>query len=174
MTALPRLGLSRCLLGEAVRYNGGHKRLSWLELLRAQNFEWVSICPEVEAGLGTPRPPMGLVRVAGVARLRVHGSGVDHTEAMQRAIERRLVQLRRDPLDGYLLQPRSPSCGLRAIPLVDERGEEVARRDGLWVQALRAEWPALPLAESEALDSDAARAAFFDQVRAHHAARCAI
>ncbi|HET9963342.1 MAG TPA: DUF523 domain-containing protein, partial [Nitrospiraceae bacterium] len=77
MKATLRLGISRCLLGDEVRFDGGHKRDSFLTDLLARYVEWIPVCPEVEAGLGTPREAMRLVGDAGHPRLITIKSGGD-------------------------------------------------------------------------------------------------
>lgn len=111
-----RIGISSCLVGEAVRWDGRDKRQAWLDALRDGGAELVPICPEVEIGLGVPRPPMRLVVGTGVdadeLRLRVFITEVDHTDAMRAFAVRTLAALRTAGVDGYVLKSRSPSCGL--------------------------------------------------------------
>ncbi|HSN89273.1 MAG TPA: DUF523 domain-containing protein, partial [Thermoanaerobaculia bacterium] len=108
-----RIGISSCLLGQEVRYNGGHKRDSFLTDTFGQFVEWVSVCPEVEIGMGTPRPPIRLERAGeGGVRLVMPSTGGDYTEAMRSYAERRVSELAALSLDGYVLKKDSPSCGM--------------------------------------------------------------
>ena len=88
--ACPCVGISACLLGHAVRFDGGHKGNRFLREMLAKHFEWVTVCPEVEMGLGTPREAIRLVQLDGETRLRGTRSGIDHTERMSSYIRRRI------------------------------------------------------------------------------------
>ena len=113
----PRIGISSCLLGEAVRHDGGHKRDAYLVETLGPLVEWVPVCPEVEVGLGTPREPIRLVRDAsrsGGVRL-VSRSGKQLTARMQRFARGRLRALARAGLSGYILKKDSPSCGMERV-----------------------------------------------------------
>ena len=107
-----RLGVSSCLLGEAVRYDGGHKRDRFLTDLLGQHVAFVPVCPELESGMGVPRPAMRLERAGRGERLVEIASGRDHTSRMQRFAARRLRALRPLELCGYVLKKDSPSCGM--------------------------------------------------------------
>ena len=104
--ARPRVGVSSCLLGEEVRFNGGHKRYRFLTDELGRYVDWVPYCPEIEIGLGTPREP---IRLTAAGRLVNRGGTADHTAAMTD------LPLPAD-LDGYVFKAKSPSCGIRAIP----------------------------------------------------------
>jgi uncharacterized protein YbgA (DUF1722 family)/uncharacterized protein YbbK (DUF523 family) len=125
-----RIGISTCLLGREVRWDGGHKRDRFLTDVLAPFVEWVPVCPEVELGLGIPREPIRLVRgeAEGEVRLVAEKSGRDHTEAMARYAGRRVRELARLDLCGYVLKKDSPSCGMERVRLYPTRGP--ARREG--------------------------------------------
>ena len=112
-----RLGISSCLLGEAVRYDGGHKRDPYLVETLGRLVEWVPVCPEAELGLGTPREPIRLVRDAGQADgVRLVGrSGVRLTGGMRRFARSRVRALAKADLSGYVLKKDSPSCGMERV-----------------------------------------------------------
>jgi uncharacterized protein YbbK (DUF523 family) len=161
-----RLGVSACLLGEAVRYDGGHKLDSFLTEILGRFVEWVPVCPEVEVGLGTPRPAMQLVRIGGGAepadvRLITRETGADHTAAMRTWAVERVEDLAGAGLDGYVLKSRSPSCGPEGVKLFPEHGgePELAGR-GLFAEALLRRLPDLPVEEESRL-SDPLRLASF-------------
>ena len=106
-----RLGISACLLGERVRFDGGHKRDAFLVETLGRFVEWVPVCPEVESGMGAPREPMRLVRPAGrELHLRVTRTGEDLTGMMGRFTRRRLEELAEDDLCGFVLKKNSPTC----------------------------------------------------------------
>jgi uncharacterized protein YbbK (DUF523 family) len=153
MTVAPRLriGISQCLLGDPVRYDGGHKRDALLADTLRQQIEWVPVCPEVEAGLGVPREPMRLEGTVASPRLVTISTGVDHTAAMQRFLARRLRELERLNLSGYVFKARSPSCGIGRVPLVDAQGSETPEAVGLFAQAFREHFPRIPVEDEDRL-----------------------
>ncbi len=153
----PRVGVSACLLGDPVRYDGGHKRSRALVDIIGPEVEWVPVCPEVELGMGVPREPVALV----AGRMVGSTSGTDHTDAMLRFAEARIAAL--GPLDGYVLKSRSPSCGLVNVPGASDGS-------GLYASALRRLRPDLPVIEETALEERAPLEAFLAAVRASAAA----
>ena len=166
-----RLGVSSCLLGEAVRYDGGHKRDLFLTDLLGRHVEWAPVCPELEAGLGVPRPAMRLEREGRRIRLREISSGRDHTARMQRFAARRLRALRALELCGYVLKKDSPSCGMTRVKLYGEKGAARREASGLFAAALQATWPSLPLEEEGRLHDPALRENFIERVFAYRRLR---
>jgi FdhD protein len=158
----PRIGVSSCLLGERVRYNGDHKRADWLQALDAR-VQWLPVCPEVEVGMGVPREPVRLVRAGGGTRMVTVGSGVDYTDSVRSFAAERIETLAREGLCGYVLKKESPSCGLGSVKLFD--GDRVARQDGrgLFAETLVSRMPGLPVVEEDALGDEEARAAFLSR-----------
>ena len=159
VTDRPRIGISACLLGERVRYDGRDKRDAWLVDVLGRDVEWVPVCPEVEAGFGTPREPMTLVRDAdhGVVLMTTQ-MRLDLTATLRAFAERRVEELVAMGLDGYVLKAGSPSCAIttqiadRAI--ADRRSEG----PGLFAEALMRRLPDLPIAdEQQLLDPDVRR-----------------
>jgi uncharacterized protein YbbK (DUF523 family)/uncharacterized protein YbgA (DUF1722 family) len=155
-----RLGISSCLLGQRVRYDGGERRAPLLTEVVGPRVEWVPVCPEVELGLGTPRPPMVLRRANGGPRLWTPSTGADHTHAMRRWARERVAALREAEIAGYVLKSRSPSCGLRSVPIEDDAGERAATGSGLFAAALCRHLPRLPVAEEHELEEPAVLAQF--------------
>jgi len=121
-----RIGISACLLGQAVRFDGGHKRDSFRTETLGRYVEWVPVCPEVEIGLGTPRESIRLASADGSTRLVEARSGTDHTLAMRRYARRRVTELGRADLDGYVLKKDSPSCGLHRVRVYGAEGPPLA------------------------------------------------
>jgi uncharacterized protein YbgA (DUF1722 family)/uncharacterized protein YbbK (DUF523 family) len=158
-----RVGISACLLGERVRHDGGHKRNAFLVDELGQRVEWVAVCPEVELGLGVPRPPMDLVRVGDAVRLLVASTGEDLTESMRAYAAWRARGLASLGLDGYVLKSKSPSCGLSRVPVRDDAGA-VGR--GLFADALAEAMPALPLEDEARLARAPVRAHFVERLLA--------
>jgi FdhD protein len=154
----PRVGISACLLGEPVRYDGRHKRDAWLVDVLGPQVEWVPVCPEVEAGFGTPREAMHLMdNGRGGLALMTTDTKRDVTETMQRYARGRVDELAGAGLDGYVLKADSPSCGLEG--------------PGLFAAALIARLPGLPVADERQLSDANRREVFVDRVRAHHRGR---
>jgi len=153
MTASPRLriGISQCLLGDHVRYDGGHKRDALLADTLSRHVEWVPVCPEVEAGLGVPREPMRLEGTAVSPRIVTITTSVDHTAAMQQFSARRLRELERLDLSGYVFKARSPSCGIAKVPLLNAQGGETSDGVGLFARALMEHFPLLPVEDEDRL-----------------------
>jgi uncharacterized protein YbbK (DUF523 family) len=164
----PRLGVSACLLGEPVRYNAGHKRDDWLVDVLGPLVEWVAVCPEVEAGFGTPRETMHLVRNdAGQVALVTTETARDVTATMRHFADRRIDDLARADLDGYVFKADSPSCGIERVAVV--HGDSGER--GLFAAALISRLPHLPIADERRLADPEARREFVERVFAHHRAR---
>ena len=166
----PRVGISRCLLGDEVRYDGGHKRDTVLISTLGSLVEWVPVCPEVEAGMGTPREAIDLVAsddgvAAGAARVRVLGviTRTDWTETLATFSAARVRELRGERLDGYVLKADSPSCGFARVRVHRQNGVSRDGR-GLFAQALTDEFPELPVEEEGRLRDAAVRERFIDNV----------
>ena len=128
----PRVGISRCLLGDEVRHDGGHKRDALLISTLGALVEWVPVCPEVEAGMGTPREAIDLIESddgvpAGQARVCLLGveSRTDWTGRMTTWSAERVRTLA--DLDGYVLKSDSPSCGLQGVLRTRTRGSGACR-----------------------------------------------
>ena len=151
-TARPlRIGISQCLLGDHVRYDGGHKRDVLLADTLSRQVEWVPVCPEVEAGLGVPREPMQLEGTATSPRLVTITTKVDHTDTMARFSRRRVRELAALDLSGFVFKARSPSCGIGRVPLVSAQGVETPEGVGLFAQALIKRFPLLPVEDEDRL-----------------------
>jgi len=162
----PRIGVSACLLGEPVRYNGGHKRHAWLADVFGLDVEWVPVCPEVEIGLGTPREPIDLVCVDGCGiRLLTAVTRSDLTDRMRGFAVDRAEALAGLQISGYVFKADSPSCGPSGVRVVGR--DRTAR--GLFAEAVIARLPELPIVDERELDGAAGRDAFTARVRAYHA-----
>jgi uncharacterized protein YbbK (DUF523 family) len=153
----PRIGVSACLLGEEVRYDGGHKRSATLIDVLGPHVEWVAVCPEVEVGMGTPREPLQLVPDGDSLRMVTVRTGIDYTDRMNDWARTRVRDLERAGIDGYVLKSGSPSCGLEG--------------PGLFADVLMTSFPSLPVIDEKRLDDPTARASFVERVVAYHRAR---
>jgi uncharacterized protein YbbK (DUF523 family) len=164
----PRLGISACLLGEPVRYDGGHKRDRFLIATIGRLVEWVPVCPEVECGLGTPRAPMRLMGKPGNPRLVVIQTGRDLTLRMKAWAANRLDQLARENLCGFVFKSRSPSSGMARVPVYDDQGIEHAKGSGIFAKALMERFPLLPVEDEERLLDIDIRENFIERILAEH------
>ena len=162
-----RIGISRCLLGEKVRFDGGHKRDAFLTETFGRFVEWVPVCPEVECGLGTPREAMRLVRVEQGVRLLTVKTGIDRTNLVERFSRSRVSALAAENLSGYVLKKDSPSCGLERVKVYDRQGSPARSGRGLFAAALVEAYPSLPIEEEGRLADPRLRDNFVERVFAY-------
>ncbi len=163
-----RIGISSCLLGQKVRYDGGHKRDWFLTDLFGRYVEWVPVCPELELGLGVPREPIHLVAAAeqGVRLVGVK-SGTDHTAGMEKYAKRRLNALAALDLCGYVFKKDSPSCGVWRVKVRNAAGMPGRNGRGLFAAALIERFPNLPVEEEGRLSDARLRENFVERVFAY-------
>ncbi len=163
-----RVGISACLSGEAVRYDGGHRRDAFVAEVLAAHVDLVPVCPEVEIGLGVPRPKIRLEKRDGDVRLMEPDSGRDLTARIRRWARSRIGRLRREGLDGFVLKSRSPSCGPGRLAVWQD-GKPGARDGvGMFARALREAWPTLPVEDEGRLHDAALRERFVEHVFCAH------
>lgn len=163
-----RIGISGCLLGQNVRYDGGNKLDSILLDTIGPLVEWVPVCPEVELGLETPREPLSLVESSGGPRMVVTRTGEDLTESMKAFARERVARLAQEHLSGFVLKKDSPSCGLSHVKVYDSSGRSARTGQGLFAQALVRQFPDLPVEDEERLADPAVRQSFMERVLAYH------
>jgi uncharacterized protein YbbK (DUF523 family)/uncharacterized protein YbgA (DUF1722 family) len=166
-----RLGVSSCLLGNEVRFDGGHKHDRFITDLMGEYFEWVPVCPEVEVGMGTPRPALRLVRDGGDVRMLEIKSGRDHTASMQRFSAKRVRALASLDLCGYILKKDSPSCGMTRLKVYGLKGPAKREGRGLYASALMEAFPNLPVEEEGRLKDSKLRENFIERVFAYRRVR---
>ncbi len=142
-----RVGISACLLGEQVRYDGGHKRDPYLTDVLGQWVTWAAVCPEVEVGMPVPRPTIRLQQDGDQDRLIEPVSKRDHTRSMFRFARRRIGELRREGLDGFVLKRGSPSCGMAGVKVWAAAGASHKRGAGHFARRLMEDAPSLPVEE---------------------------
>lgn len=167
----PRLGVSACLLGRAVRHDGGHKQSAFLTGALAAQVQWVPVCPEVEIGLPVPRDTLQLVGAPERPRLIEGATGRDLTGAMDRFAAARVAELGRLGLDGFVFKRGSPSCGVAGVPVRSPGAELVSDGSGLFAAAVRCALPGLPLTQESWLDEPEQRRRFLVQMFDHHRLR---
>jgi uncharacterized protein YbgA (DUF1722 family)/uncharacterized protein YbbK (DUF523 family) len=162
-----RLGVSSCLLGRKVRFDGGHKRDAFVVDSLGKYVEFVPVCPEAEAGLGVPRESMRLVSTDDGVRLITVSSGRDETAAVERWSVRRLRDLADDDLSGFVLKKDSPTCGMERVRLYGSNGPPERRGRGLFAETLIARFPDLPIEEEGRLCDPALRENFIERIFAY-------
>ena len=163
-----RLGISRCLLGEPVRYDGGHKRNLFLVDVLGHHVEWVPVCPEVEAGFDTPRESMRLVDDVAEPRLITVRSHQDHTDRMRRYTKQRLRDFHALQLSGYVFKKDSPSCGTRRVRVYTRESRLLGTGKGLFADAFQRTFPLTPVEDEGRLRDSGLRENFIERVFGYH------
>lgn len=154
-----QVGISACLLGERVRYDGDHKRSSFCADELSQWVQYVRICPEVSAGMSVPRPTIRLEQHQDRVRAVILSTGADVTDALIAVADRHQPQLA--ALSGYILCTKSPSCGMERVKLFDPKTNAYERvAQGLFARRLQQLFPALPVEEDIRLEDAVLRANF--------------
>lgn len=164
MSSPIRLGISRCLLGDEVRFDGGHKRDQFLTDVLGHYVEWVPVCPEVEAGLGTPREAMRLVGNPHRPRLMTITMQHDHTEAMETMVDGRLASLKKLDLSGFVFKRGSPSCGVERVRVYTAQGMPSHSGAGIFAKAFKEKFPLIPIEEEGRLCDPSLRENFIERV----------
>ena len=159
-----RIGISSCLLGEQVRYDGGHKHDRFITDTMGRFVTFVSVCPEMEIGLGTPRETLRLQRTDGGLRLVAPKSGTDHTETMTAWAREKVEALAEADLCGYVLKKDSPSCGMERVRAYGEKGMAERNARGIFAQILLERFPLLPVEEEGRLNDPWLRENFLERV----------
>ena len=160
------VGISGCLLGEAVRYDGGHKLDRYVTGELGRWFEYVPFCPEALAGLGIPRPPIRLAGDPAAPRaVRVADESVDVTTALETTARRVVPEL--ETLRGYIFKRGSPSCGMERVKVYHAPGRSPRMGRGLFARAVMEAWPLLPCEEEGRLNDPSLRESFVERVFAH-------
>ena len=142
-----KLGISSCLLGNKVRYDGGHKLDPFLVNTLGQFVEYVPVCPEVESGFPVPREAFRLVGDSNHPRLVTRQGGVDSTPQMEHWIEKKLPLLEKEELCGFIFKSRSPSSGMERVKVYNDKGMAEKNGVGIFARALMARLPLLPTEE---------------------------
>ncbi|GAB4329980.1 MAG: DUF523 and DUF1722 domain-containing protein [Candidatus Abyssubacteria bacterium] len=160
----PRVGISACLLGEPVRFDGGHKLDRYITDTLGRFFEWVPVCPEVECGLPVPRESMHLEGDAKSPRLVTSRSHIDHTERMTTWAKQRVRELESEDLCGFIFKSNSPSSGMERVRIYDESGVPRKTGIGLFARAFMEHFPLLPVEEEGRLHDPHLRENFIERI----------
>jgi len=162
-----RVGVSSCLLGIEVRYDGGHKRNDFILSTLSRFVEFVPVCPEFEIGLGVPRETLRLTRDGDEVRLIGNETAADHTAKMNSYAAKRVASLGRENLSGYVLKSDSPSCGMERVRAYPASGISARDGVGLFAAALMRRFPNLPIEEEGCLGDPRRRENFVERVFAY-------
>jgi len=164
-----RIGISSCLVGQNVRFDGGNKRDRYITDTLSNYFHWVPVCPEVELGLGTPRPTLRFQKIDKDVRLIQPATGKDLTDEMAEFAEKRVKKLKGETIYGYVLKSRSPSCGKGGIKIYKGHAIRPATNGiGLYAKRLIGDWPNLPVEDEGRLCDPVLRENWINQVFAYY------
>jgi uncharacterized protein YbgA (DUF1722 family)/uncharacterized protein YbbK (DUF523 family) len=159
-----RLGISTCLLGENVRYDGGHKLDHYLTETLGQYVEYVPVCPEVECGLGTPRESMRLEGHPENPRLVTTRTHIDHTDHMIKWAEGRARCLEKENLFGFIFKSRSPSSGMERVRVYNEKGMPSMTGRGVFAGVFMEHFPRVPVEDDGRLHDPKIRENFIERL----------
>ena len=160
----PLVGISACLLGEHVRYDGGHKLEPCLLDVLGKSVEFIPICPETECGLGVPREAIQLEEKNGSILLMTCTTRLDITPKMQKWIKIRLDALGQLPLCGFIFKTKSPSCGPRRIEVFLPDGSIRYDGTGLFASGFKKRFPRIPVEDEERLRKNPLREIFLKKI----------
>lgn len=161
-----KIGISSCLLGEKVRYDGGYKLNTVLKGALEKYVEYVPVCPEVECGLGVPRKSMRLEGNRDSPRLIVTGTGEDLTDRMVNWALKRVIQLEREDIRGFIFKSNSPSCGMESFNIFKEKSTPVKAGTGIFAKIFMEHFPLLPVEDEEHLSDPTLRENFIKRILA--------
>ncbi len=159
-----RLGVSACLLGEKVRYDGSHQLNHYLTKILGDYVDFVPVCPEVELGLPTPRESLRLVRDGEKTRLVFSRSGEEITEQMEAWAQKRAQELEKENLDGFVFKSKSPSSGMERVRLYDKNGVPSKTGIGVFARVFMEHFPLVPVEEEGRLNDPKLRENFITSI----------
>ncbi len=158
------IGVSACLLGYKVRYDGGHRRKAFIADTLSRQAHLVPVCPEVECGLPVPRETLHLAGDPRRPRLVGTATGRDRTHRMTTWVARRLQQLEKENLDAFIFKKKSPSCGLMPVKVFSAAGQVAGRGQGVFAERFMAHFPRLPATEEDGLNDPRQRENFITRI----------
>jgi uncharacterized protein YbgA (DUF1722 family)/uncharacterized protein YbbK (DUF523 family) len=159
-----KIGISSCLLGNAVRYDGGHKLDHFLTETLGQYFEYVPVCPEVECGMPIPRESMRLEGNAESPHLVTSRTHIDKTDQMTTWAKKRVIELEKENLLGFIFKSDSPSSGMERVKIYNDKNMAVRNGIGLFAHAFMNHFPLLPIEEEGRLHDPDLRENFIERV----------
>lgn len=164
MTDKIKIGISSCLLGHEVRYNGGHSHDRYLTGTLGSYVEYVPVCPEVECGMPIPRETVRLVGDPEKPRLMTSKSGIDKTDQMNAWIKKKLKELEKEDLFGFIFKSKSPSSGLFRIKVYSDDGKVRSNGTGMFAKAFTRHFPRVPVEEEGRLHDLKIRENFIEKL----------
>ncbi|MCA1792614.1 MAG: DUF523 and DUF1722 domain-containing protein [Desulfobacteraceae bacterium] len=159
-----KIGISSCLLGNLVRYDGGHSHDRFLTQTLGLFTEYVPVCPEVECGMSTPRDSLRLVGDPENPRLVTRKTGEDHTAQMHQWIQKKLPALEKENLCGFIFKSKSPSSGLYRIKVYGDDNKVKNNGVGLFARAFIRHFPRIPVEEAGRLNDPKLREHFIENI----------
>lgn len=159
-----RIGISECLLGHEVRFDGGHKHDRFLTGTLGQYVDYVPVCPEVEYGLGIPREALRLEGDPQSPRLITARTKIDHTEGMLKYARERVESLEKEDLCGFIFKSNSPTSGMERVKVYNETGIPAKKGVGLFAAVFMNRFPLIPVEEEGRLHDPALRDNFIERV----------
>jgi uncharacterized protein YbgA (DUF1722 family)/uncharacterized protein YbbK (DUF523 family) len=159
-----KIGISSCLLGNNVRYDGGHKWDRYVTETLGEYFEWVPVCPEVEYGLPIPREAMHLVGEPASPRLVTVRTGIDHTSGMLKWSDKKLKDIENEELCGFIFKSRSPSSGISGVKVYTPSGMPSRRGTGIFGGAFMRHFPIIPVIDDGRLHDPQLRENFIERI----------
>ena len=159
-----KIGISTCLMGEPVRWNGGHARDRYLTDILGQYVEYVPVCPEVECGMGVPRETLRLVGNPDNPNLVTSKTNVDHTRRMTEWARKRVKELEKKNLCGFIFKKNSPSSGLYRVPVKNFKGMPQKKGQGIFARVFTEHFPLVPVEEDGRLHDVKLRETFIEQI----------
>jgi len=159
-----KLGVSSCLLGEKVRYDGGHTLDRFLTDTLGQYVDYVPVCPEVECGFGIPRETLRLVGNPDKPRLVTTRTGKDYTERMAQWAKQRVAKLEKENLCGFIFKSNSPSSGMERVKVYNEEGMPVKKGIGIFARLFMEHFPLIPVEDEGRLHDPGLRENFIERI----------
>jgi len=159
-----RIGVSACLLGQPVRFDGSHKHDRYLTNTLGEYLDFVPVCPEVESGFSIPRETLRLVGDPEAPRLVTSRTNIDHTDRMLGWAEKRVRELESENLCGFIFKSDSPSSGLMRVKVYNPKGMAEKKGVGLFARTFIRHFPLLPVEEEGRLNDPVLRETFIEQI----------
>jgi uncharacterized protein YbgA (DUF1722 family)/uncharacterized protein YbbK (DUF523 family) len=169
-----KVGVSACVLGDKVRFDGGHKKSDFVSASLHEVFQLLPVCPEVGMGMSVPRPTIRVTEIKQGARLTDSKDiSIDHTDKLHEFVEQKISLL--DQIDGYILAAKSPTCGIYRIKTYNDKGDLLHRNGrGLFAGEVMERYPNLPVEEDGRLNDTGLRESFITRVYVHHEFRTTV
>jgi uncharacterized protein YbgA (DUF1722 family)/uncharacterized protein YbbK (DUF523 family) len=164
MTTRVRLGISQCLLGDKVRWNAGHKLDKFITQTLGQFADFVPVCPEVEVGMGIPRESLRLVGDPDSPRLITYKTKIDHTDRMVSWATKKVRELEKENLSGFIFKSDSPSSGMIRVKVYNDKGMPEKKGIGVFARIFMAHFPLIPVEDDGRLHDPMIRENFIERI----------